>query len=200
MNELNEIDIELNSKKDENKNMLSYIEEEYVPIQKNTKLFKFILYSSKLEIKVNSLVKLIYTTSLLEIFLWIVGFLLFIEAPGEFYLIWVLAIHIAKGVLGLYLLNKMPKTYEIIENLSKTNNLDESKLMDLIITQVRETFVNRWNQNKKIFLLYLISTLLSLLVDVIIFITQVALFGNRHKFIMETILLTITFVFIGTLY
>jgi hypothetical protein len=199
MKELNEIDIDFNSKKDEDKHMLSYVED-YLPIQKNTKLFKFILYSSKFEIKINSLVKLIYTTSLFEVFLWIVGFLLFMEAPGELYLIWVLVIHIAKGVLGLYLLNKMPKTYEIIENLSKSNNLEENNLVDLISVQVKDTFVNRWNENKKILLLYLIATISSLFIDIIIFIVQIALFGNRQKFIMETILLTITFVFIGNSY
>jgi hypothetical protein len=199
MNELDEIDIDVNSKKDEKKHMLSYVEEDYIPIQKNTRLFKFILYSSKIEIKANSLMKMIYTTSLFEIFLWIVGFLLFMESPGDLYLIWVLIVHLFKGILGLSVLNKIPKTYEIIENISKNPNFDEDKIMDLITIQIRETFIDRWSQNKKIFLYYLITTLFSLLVDIIIFIVEVAIFGNRNKFIMETSLLTITFVFIGNL-
>ena len=64
-----------------NKNEISLISEstvdEYVPIQKNTKLFKFILFTSKVEIKFNSLIRLIYYTSLFELGLWFVGFLLF---------------------------------------------------------------------------------------------------------------------------
>ena len=45
-----------------NKNEISLISEstvdEYVPIQKNSKLFKFILFTSKVEIKFNSLIRL----------------------------------------------------------------------------------------------------------------------------------------------
>jgi hypothetical protein len=200
MNELNEIDLDLNSKKDEKKHMLSYIEDDYVPIQKNTRLFKFILYSSKIEIKANSLIKMIYTTSLFEIFLWIVGFLLFMEAPGDLYLIWVLIVHLGKGILGLVVLNKIPKTYEIIENLSKNPNFDEDKIMDLITIQIRESFIDRWSQNKRIFLYYMITTAFSLLIDLVIFIVEIAIFGNRNMFIMQTSLLTITFVFIGNIF
>jgi hypothetical protein len=199
MNELNEIDIGISNKKDEQRQMLSYVEDDYVPIQKNTRLFKFILYSSKIEIKTNSLIKMIYTTSLFEIFLWIVGFLLFMEAPGDLYLIWVLIVHLGKGILGIVVLNRLPKTYEIIENLSKNPNFEESKIMDMINTQIRETFIDKWNQNKRVFLFYLIATLVSLLIDIVIFIVEIFVFGNRDSFIMQTSLLTISFVFIGNI-
>ena len=119
------------------------------------------------------------------------------EAPGDLYLIWVLIVHLGKGILGIVVLNRLPKTYEIIENLSKNPNFDESKIMDMINTQIRETFIERWNQNKRVFLYYLIATLLSLLIDIVIFIVEIFVFGNRDSFIMQTSLLTITFVFIG---
>jgi len=41
--------------------------EDTEPIQKDGKLFKFILYTTKVEIKFNSLIKLIYNTSIMEI-------------------------------------------------------------------------------------------------------------------------------------
>ena len=117
-----------------NKNEISLISEstvdEYVPIQKNSKLFKFILFTSKVEIKFNSLIRLIYYTSLLEIGLWFVGFLLFIATPREMYLIWILITHIIKGVLGLKLLYNMPRTYEILENVAKNLILKKIKLLN----------------------------------------------------------------------
>ena len=63
------------------------VSQEFHPIQKNGKLFKFILYTTKVEIKFNSLIRLIYNTSILEIALWILGFTLFIASPitsGEY--------------------------------------------------------------------------------------------------------------------
>ena len=44
--------------------------------------------------------------------MWVLGFLLFIASPKDMYLIWFLVVHIAKGAIGLILLNNMPKTYE----------------------------------------------------------------------------------------
>jgi hypothetical protein len=199
MNELNEIDLEGldNTKKDEGRTKLDMSGDEYQPIQKNSRLFKFILYTSKVEIKSNSLIKLIYNTSLFEVFLWIVGFLMFMVAPGKLYLIWVLIGHLVKGILGLLLLSQIPKTYEIIENLAKNPNFEEDKIMDLINTQIRETFLERWTQNRRKLLMYLIATIFSLLVDLVIFIVQICLFGNPNYFLMEATFLSIVFVFIG---
>jgi hypothetical protein len=195
-------DIDLRSfsidKKDEDRRMLDYsIAEDYVPIQKNSRLFKFILYTSKFEIKSNSLIKMIYTTSLCEFALWIIGLLIFLSSPRSLYLIWVLIIHIAKSILGFILLHSMPKTYEIIENVAKNPNFEEDKIIDLIQSQIRETFVQRWTDNKHKLLSYLISTIISFIIDIVIFIVQICVFGNPSWFLMQTSLLLIMLVFIG---
>ena len=86
-----------------NKNEISLISEstvdEYVPIQKNTKLFKFILFTSKVEIKFNSLIRLIYYTSLFELVLWFVVFLLFILSTKDMYLFCFLLVYFIKVFL-----------------------------------------------------------------------------------------------------
>ena len=89
--------------------------------------------SAKVEIKFNSLIKLIYNTSLYEITLWIITFLLFISNPKDMYYTWILIVHILKAILGLFLLNKIPKTFEIIENVAKNPNFEENKIIDLKI-------------------------------------------------------------------
>ena len=199
---MTDIDIDLRSfsvdKKDEDRRMLDYsMVDDYVPIQKNSRLFKFILYTSKVEIKSNSLIKMIYTTSLCEFSLWLVGLLIFLSSPKNLFLIWVLIIHVAKSILGLVLLNSMPKTYEIIENVAKNPNFEEDKIIDLIQSQIRETFVQRWTENKRKLLFYLLCTVFSFITDIVIFIVQIYVFGNPSWFLMETSLLLIILVFIG---
>lgn len=184
--------------KNEHKRMLDdSMMDDYSPIQKNSRLFKFILYTSKVEIKSNSLMKMIYSTSLFELALWVVGLLLFITSPSNMYLIWVLIIHLVKAILGLILLNAMPKTYEIIENLARNPNFEEEKIMELITAQVRETFMERWTQNKNKLLWYLIANIFCLIVDIVIFIVQVVIFGRDEWFLMQTSLLFIIIVFIS---
>jgi hypothetical protein len=199
MSDLDQVDMKsFEQKKDEGRRMLDdSMVDDYSPIQKNSRLFKFILYTSKVEIKSNSLMKMIYSTSLFEIALWLVGLLLFISSPGNMYLIFVLSIHPFKGILGLIILSSMPKTYEIIENLARNPNFEEEKILDLISAQIRETFIERWTQNKNKLLWYLISTAVSLIIDFIIFIVQIVVFGNNDWFLMQTSLLFIIIVFIG---
>ena len=129
------------------------VSQDFQPIQKDGKLFKFILYTTKVEIKFNSLIRLIYNTSIFEISLWVLGFFLFIASPKDMYLIWFLVVHIGKGVIGIILLNKMPKTYEIMENVAKNPNFDEDKIIDLIKKEIKETFILKWEENKCLFLI-----------------------------------------------
>ena len=196
---MNEYDLDIDESNKENKHMLSFsMENEYQPIQKNTKLFKFILYTSKVEIKMNGLIKLIFTCSLFELSLWALGFLMFLASPKDLYLIWILIFHVFKAIIGLIILRRIPKTYEIIDNLALNPNFEEDKILELIDTQIRETFMDRWQQNKGKLLCYMISTIIALTIDVVIFIVQIVVFGKSvDYYLMNMALLSIIIVFIG---
>ena len=172
------------------------VKEDFEPIQKDGKLFKFILYTTKVEIKFNSLIRLIYNTSIFEMALWVLGFLLFIASPKDMYLIWILIVHIAKGAMGLILLNKMPKTYEILENVAKNPNFEESRIIELIEKQIKDYFIEKWGENKSKFFIYLISTIACLVIDLIIFIAQITAFGKNEWLLMQTCMLFTILVFI----
>ena len=172
------------------------VKEDFEPIQKDGKLFKFILYTTKVEIKFNSLIRLIYNTSIFEMALWVLGFLLFIASPKDMYLIWILIVHIAKGVMGLILLNRMPKTYEILENVAKNPNFDESKIIELIEKEIKDFFIEKWGENRSKFFIYLISTIGCLVIDLIIFIAQITAFGKNEWLLMQTCMLFTILVFI----
>jgi hypothetical protein len=182
-------------------NLLSEsVHEDYKPIHKNANLLKFILYTTKFEIKSNSLIKMIYTTSLFEFFLWFVGFLLFISSPSTMYLIMVLIIHPIKAISGFILLNNIPKTYEIIENASNNPNFKEDEIIDLIKDQIKEMFVQRWTDKKKSLLVYFVITILAIIFDVVIFIVQIVIFGNIKLLLMESTLMLIILIFLGNFY
>ena len=171
---------------------------DFEPIQKDGKLFKFILYTTKVEIKFNSLIRLIYNSSIFEMAMWVLGFLLFIASPKDMYLIWFLVVHIAKGAIGLILLNKMPKTYEILENVAKNPNFEESKIIELIEKEIKDFFIIKWGESKNKFFLYLVSTIACLVIDLIIFIAQVSAFGKDEWLLMQTCMLFTILVFIIT--
>jgi len=174
--------------------------EDYEPIHKNANLLKFILYTTKFEIKSNSLIKMIYTTSLLEFFLWLVGFLLFLSSPSTMYLIMILIIHPFKAVSGFILLNNIPKTYEIIENASKNPNFKEEEIIEIIKDQIKEMFIQRWTDKKKSLLFYFVITILALIFDVVIFIVQIAIFGNIKLLLMESTMMLITLIFLSNFF
>lgn len=188
-----------NTAKDQANLLDDSIHHEYAPIHKNAKLLKFILYTTKLEIKSNSLIKMIFTTSLLEFCLWIVGFMLFLSSPSTMYLIMVLFIHPLKAIAGFILLNNIPKTYEIIENVSRNPNFKEEEIMNLIKEQTKEMFMQRWTDKKKSLMFYFIITIIALIFDVVIFIIQIVLFGNLSLLLMESTMLFIIMIFLGIL-
>jgi hypothetical protein len=138
---------------------------------------------------------MVYSTSILEIALWIVGLLLFIATPKNFYMIWVLIVHLFKGILGLILLNNLPKTYEIMDSLYKKENLDEEKIIETIDLIIKETFLERWNENKTKLFIYFCFTIFCLLTDTVIFFVQLFLFGNPGYFLMQVVIMFLIIVF-----
>ncbi len=170
------------------------ISDDYHPIQKNTKLLKFILYTTKVEIKANSFMRMIYGISILELLLWFVAFLLFCSSPTTYYLVWAIIFHVGRGILGLILITNFPKTYEILENLSKNPNFEEDRILDMIQEQLKETFSARFTENKTKLVTYLVFSCLCLVIDFIIFWVQ--MFNNNDNYA----LMQISFMFIITVF
>ena len=179
----------------ENISLISSSITEFEPVQKNGRLFKFILMSAKVEIKFNSLIKLIYNTSLYEIILWIITFLLFISNPKDMYYTWILIVHILKAILGLFLLNKIPKTFEIIENVAKNPNFEENKIIDLIKKEIKDSFIIKWGENKIKFLAYLIITIICFGIDFILSITQIIEIGKNEWLLRQACMLLFLIIF-----
>jgi hypothetical protein len=191
-----DIDLDLDdTNKNEQRNILFY-EEEFQPVQKNEKMFKFILFSTKLEMKYNSLISMIYTNSITDFLLWIICIILFIFSPENFFLAWVLTIHLAKGIIGMLVLQKIPLTYEVIEKLSKQPDLDESNLNDTIYSELKNFFMNRWSDNKCYLLTYFILNIISMVIDTICVIIHILMYSNSEEREYQAVMTIVNFVFL----
>jgi hypothetical protein len=190
-------DISWLGSKNEDSNLIneSYFDE-YVPIQKNSKIFKFILFSHKVEIQFTNLLKLIYNTSLLEFYFWLLGFFVFLASPKTMFLIIFLIGHPIKGVLGFRLLIHIPKTYSVIESVCANENIEEDKIIDTIQTQIRDSFIKELSEKKKIVFVYFITMIVCLVVDFIIFIIQISVFGKEKWILMQSCMIFIIILFI----
>ena len=166
------------------------------PIQRNGRLFKFFLTTTKIEIKFNSLIKLIYNTSLYEIIVWIITFLLFLANSKDMYFTWILLVHMIKGILGFIILKKIPKTYEIIENIARDPNFDEDKIIDLIIKELKDSFIIKWGENKVKILAYFIIDIVCFGIDFILCIVQLIRFGRNEWLLSQTCMLFCLIVYL----
>ena len=112
------------------------------------------------------------------------------------WLIWLLVLHIFKGVYGILLLEAIPKTQDIIETVASKPNVEEDKIMELIQEEIKNSFIKKWTDNKGKFFCYFITTIISVFIDIIIFIVQIAAFGKDEWILMQTCMLFIMLVFI----
>jgi len=74
-------------------------------------------WTYKTQMMVYNLQGVIYWTSFYEIALWILMFFIFFAAPVKFAIVFVHLFHVARGVLGFKLLNKLPKSDELIDGI-----------------------------------------------------------------------------------
>lgn len=168
--------------------------EEFVPVHKNEKLFKMILNSTKIELKLNSFISLVYISSNTEIILWLISLILFIFSPESFFLAWLLAIHIGRAIVGLVTINAIPKTYEIIERISNCQNFEESKINSIIYEEIKKSLSTDWENNKKLLLTYFIMTISASLIDFGIFIAHVVMHSNHDQIAYNSIMIIISFI------
>lgn len=173
--------------------------DEYKPIQKNGKLLKFILYTTKVEIKSNNFMKMVFSSSILELMLWTISLLIFFAAPSDLWFTWILIPHVGRGILGIILINNFPKTYEILDNLAKNPDFEEEKIMDMVQQNLRDTFSERFAENRTKLVIYLAFTCVCLIIDFVLFWVQVFVNMNAHG-LLKISLLFIIIVLLGKIF
>ena len=72
----------------------------------------------KVEFLLFEFVATLFWSSVLELGAFILVFVMYIEDPTELGAIWFYTPHIARGIIGLFIMRGIPKTHEIIKNAS----------------------------------------------------------------------------------
>ena len=138
---------------------------------------EFMSYSIKVELLFQALQGYLYWISAGEILIFLTLFFMFCSSPKIMAKIWWYIFHFFRGFFGFGIIYYLPKTYELIENLKDIPDVLENLKYSLI-----QSFfaLLKPNQKKlKIFLLFYFSlTLLSTIIDIMLFCVFAPDIGN----------------------
>lgn len=162
--------------------------------------YNFLMNNTKIEVHIEDVQGYLYWVGILEYFTWFVILAIFISAPSTMAIIWIFFYHNARATVGLFILYNIPKTHSVIENLKDYEN---STLEDIQV-QMETNYILLIQEKEKILkpllITYFILTIISLIVDIIMFFYIAALFGTKDSESKEFALLLAVIVYIGKYY
>lgn len=160
----------------ENQNHNQNIQQEPQLKKKNRTLqfYKFLFYSMKVEIKLHEFIDLVRFSNQSEISLWILSLVLYFNSPTNYtsVFIWIHILHLVRGLIGFFIMLKMPRSYQVVEAMKEVGEHDmENKLFNDIVRSVLKKEVVDKMQGMRIFLiLYFIFTFINFIFDTIDFL------------------------------
>jgi hypothetical protein len=146
--------------------------EQNVPIKKNRTLqyYKILLYAMKIEIKLHEFIDLVRFSNQSEISLWILSLVLYFNSPESFVnpMVWFHIIHVIRGLMGMLLMLKLPKSYNLVEAMNVDAHKMETMLFNDIVREVAKKEVLYKLQGMKFWLIgYFVLTFINFVIDVI---------------------------------
>ena len=158
----------------------------------------------KLELVLWDLQALIYLVSLIELsgFALAMVFMLKLEGMSTVYLF---IPHALRGVTGMLINRKMPRTHQFVEDISMPETQPDSHLkFDVVQAHVRESMLQLMNkvftEMNPYMMAYALFTVLCNITDLVAFIIILAYFGVAGEESQEMILFLLNLAFLFTLY
>lgn len=126
--------------------------------------FKFLNNSTKIELNYDSFTSTVYWTSILEAILFIISlcFLIF-----HHYVVFFLIVHLSRAVIGLLIVGKMPKTYQIIENISGFENENLDNISRKFNEEFKKILSTVEDKLKILLVFYFSNTITCLIIDIV---------------------------------
>ena len=198
-----------------NNNINNYQNSSDLPKKKNRTLqyYKFLFYSMKTEIKVHDFMKLVRTSNSSEIVLWILSVILYANTPKNFpklsegqkstsyknAFIWFHILHVVRGALGIFFIYKLPRSFQIIENLENTVNekLEKTLFNDLIRENMFYNLTEKIRPLKIPIFIYFGLTIINLIFDLIDFLVVLSSLSGAKT---EAKVILLTYLLIAILY
>ena len=172
-------------------------------LQNSSRLAKVFSFLSLIECKLNSYIRLVYSTSMYEISLFFLSIFLFVSLPSQpislFYFL-IIVFHFAKAITGLVLLNCIPKTYQMCEhftwevshqigvgknvkevgNESDRSNENQKNLLKAINTSSKSVITSGLVNSRCWIMTYFILNVLALCIDIYNYFSSLFLLSHLH--------------------
>ncbi len=183
-------------------------------INRPARLTRLISVMSQAETKYNSYMRVLLSTSLYEIGLFFASLYLFISLPYSsvnVFLFIVLLFHFIKAIIGMSLINQLPKTYEICENFSSelytvdTEGVEGSAkepkdLLETVKYTLKKFIIKGLEDCRPLVSAYFFINIFAVTIDVATFIIYYVAYSFYNTILMQgTILLIIIVLFAGSL-
>ena len=158
---------------------------------------EFMSYSIKVELLFQTLQGYLYWISFIEFVIFLSLFFMFCSSPKNFSKIWWFIFHFFRGIIGISIIFKLPKTYQIIENIKEIPDI-----LDQLKSSLIQSFFDLLQPNKKklkiLLLCYFSLTILCTVIDIMmfcVFAPDIGIVENGKPFVfilMSSIILIYT--------
>ena len=132
--------------------------------------------------------------------MFILGFILFCSAPRLLAYIWLHIFHIPRGVLGLILMKRLPRSHDIIEKVQIPDgdgHYSIEGVSGLLMQSVSKIFIDYTDSCKRLLLAYGALTGLCFIFDLVEFLIQYIRFGYNGDEHSVLSMLFLTLIFLG---
>ena len=159
----------------------------------------------KVEIKVHEFYDLVRFSNQSEISLWILSLILYMNSPSDFSnaFIWIHLIHVVRGLIGFFILIKLPRSYNVVEAMKNVPEKDmETKLFNDIAREViKKEVIDKMEGMKVMLITYFVLTFINFIFDVVDFLYVLANVDKdgmqNNKKVILLALLIINFLFLS---
>jgi hypothetical protein len=168
--------------------------------------YKFLHYAIKLEIKMCELIDVIRFSNQSEISIWIVSLVLYFNAPSSYQntFVWLHIIHLVRGIIGMIVLLKLPKSYKVVEAMNVSDNEMETKIFnDIARDVIKKEVVDKLQGMRGLLICYFVLTFVNFVFDVIDFFYSLEKINDDTNSSTKAILLTyfmMAFLYVGKIY
>lgn len=138
---------------------------------KTLQYFKFLLYSTKVEVKLHEFLDILRFGSQTEITLWIISMVLYFNGKFRNIIIFFQVLHVIRGLIGYVIRIYFPKMHEIIESTKADDRTMETmEFNDFIRKIAKEKLIPKIQKASKWIIVYIILTCLCFIIDCINFL------------------------------
>ena len=142
--------------------------------------FSFLMNSTKGEMAFDEFQKVLYWNGMLDIFLFVICFCLFLSYPSQFWRNICFLFHAVRGVISLLVLRNLPTTASVIDSLQNFETVSLPAIHQKIIDEYKKLLIKNEKKIRKLMYAYWIITVIDFLLDIIVFFVLLHEWGDSE--------------------